>query len=170
MNTVDNAGQIDHDQLFNATANGVVVTNSDGTILKVNNNARQIFGVKDHTLIGSSAYISLPLIGKVIKESLISKNNIRGYLVSNENISIVLNTTLIWKKEKILGAVASFQEAAVFEKIAKKLEFYQLQNRELNAIFESVSDGIWVCDGDGIVLDINEASATKPDGVVSSIT
>ncbi len=66
MNTVDNAGQIDHDQLFNATANGVVVTNSDGTILKVNNNARQIFGVKDHTLIGSSAYISLPLIGKVI--------------------------------------------------------------------------------------------------------
>ena len=34
-----------------------------------------------------------------------------------------------------------------------------MQNRELNAIFESVSDGIWVCDGDGIVLDINEASA-----------
>jgi PAS domain S-box-containing protein len=159
MNTVDNAGQIDHDQLFNATANGVVVTNSDGTILKVNNNARQIFGFKDHTLIDSSAYISLPLIGKVIKESLISKNNIRGYLVSNENVSVVLNTTLIWKKEKILGVVASFQEAAVFEKIAKKFEFYKLQNRELNAIFESVSDGIWVCDGDGIVLDINEASA-----------
>ena len=158
MDIIDNAGKISYEQLFNATANGIVVVDSNGTILKVNNNAQQIYKIKEHALVGSSVYLSLPLIGKVIKESLISKNNIRGYLASNENISVVLNTTLIWKKEKILGVVASFQETAVFEKIAKKFEFYQLQNRELNAIFESVSDGIWVCDGDGIVLDINEAS------------
>jgi len=158
MNTVDNAEQIGHEQLFNATANGVVVTDSNGTILKVNNNAKKIFGINEHTLVGSSAYLSLPLIGKVIKESLINGDNTRGYLASSGSTSVVLNTTIIWKKEKILGAVASFQETAVFEKIAKKFEFYQLQNRELNAIFESVSDGIWVCDGDGIVLDINEAS------------
>lgn len=158
MDIIDNAGKIGYEQLFNATANGIVVADSNGTILKVNNNAQQIYKIKEHALVGSSVYLSLPLIGKVVKESLISKNNIRGYLASNENISVVLNTTLIWKKEKILGVVASFQETAVFEKIAKKFEFYQLQNRELNAIFESVSDGIWVCDGDGIVLDINEAS------------
>ncbi len=159
MNTVDNVGQIDYDQVFNATANGVVVIDSNGIILKANNNAQKILEMKEHALVGASIYLLLPLIGKVIKETFINRHNIRGHLASDKDISVVLNTTIIWKKERILAVVLSFQETTVFEKIAKKFEFYQLQNRELNAIFESVSDGIWVCDGNGIVLDINEASA-----------
>ena len=31
-------------------------------------------------------------------------------------------------------------------------------NRELKAVFESSSDGIWVCDGSGKVISINSAS------------
>lgn len=149
---------ISPDQLFNATANGVIVINSNGIILKANRNALKIFRREEGALLGSSVYVSLPMIGSVIKESLAKKENIRGYLASDNVISVVLNTSIIQNNNSTIGVVASFQETAVFEKIAKKFEFYQLQNRELNAIFESVSDGIWVCDGNGIVLNINEAS------------
>ena len=149
---------ISQDQLFNATANGVIVSTGNGSILKANRNALKILDKRKHDLIGSSIYTSLPMIGKIIKKSLLSNKNIRGYLVADQNTSIVLNTTIILKNKSIIGIVASFQETAVFEKIAKKFEFYQLQNRELKAIFESVSDGIWVCDGNGIVLNINRAS------------
>lgn len=149
---------ISPDQLFNATANGVIVINSNGIILKANRNALKIFRREEGALLGASVYVSLPMIGSVIKESLAKKENIRGYLASDNVISVVLNTSIIQNNNSTIGVVASFQETAVFEKIAKKFEFYQLQNRELNAIFESVSDGIWVCDGNGIVLNINEAS------------
>jgi PAS domain S-box-containing protein len=37
-------------------------------------------------------------------------------------------------------------------------------NRTLQAIFEASSDGIWVCDGDGIILDVNR-TAEKLNGI-----
>lgn len=40
-------------------------------------------------------------------------------------------------------------------------------NKQLEAIFESSSDGLWVCDGQGRVIKINEASA-KLNGVRAS--
>jgi len=155
QNTID---QFTPEQLFNATANGVIITNCSGIILKANLNALKIFQKDEQTLVGSSVYTSLPIIGKVIYDSLDRRENVRGYLVSDDTTSVVLNTSIIREKDRIIGVATSFQETAVFEKIAKKFEFYQLQNRELNAIFESVSDGIWVCDGKGVVLNINEAS------------
>lgn len=155
QNTID---QFTPEQLFNATANGVIITNCSGIILKANLNALKIFQKDEQTLVGSSVYTSLPIIGKVIYDSLDRRENVRGYLVSDDTTSVVLNTSIIREKDRIIGVATSFQETAVFEKIAKKFEFYQLQNRELNAIFESVSDGIWVCDGNGVVLNINEAS------------
>ena len=154
----DTVDHVTPEQLFNATANGVIVTNCRGIILKANINAHRIFQKEEKTLVASSVYTSLPIIGKIIYESLERKENVRGYLVSDNATSVVLNTSIIREEGRIIGVVSSFQETAVFEKIAKKFEFYQLQNRELNAIFESVSDGIWVCDGNGVVLNINEAS------------
>ncbi len=154
----DTIDQFTPEQLFNATANGVIITSCSGIILKANLNALKILQKDEQFLVGSSVYASLPMIGKIIYDSLDRIENVRGYLVSDDTISVVLNTTIIKEKDRIIGVAASFQETAVFEQIAKKFEFYQLQNRELNAIFESVSDGIWVCDGDGVVLNINEAS------------
>ena len=158
MDKANSLEQISHEHLFNATANGIIVTNCSGTILKANKNALDIHKKEANNLIGTTVYDSLPMIGAVIKETLVRVENISGYLASDGDISIVLDTSIIKNSEGIIGVAASFKETSVFEEIAKKFEFYKLQNRELNAIFESVSDGIWVCDGKGIVLNINQAS------------
>jgi PAS domain S-box-containing protein len=44
------------------------------------------------------------------------------------------------------------------ELTAQKLESYISLNQQLNAIFESSSDGIWVCDTEGKVIRVNRAS------------
>ena len=129
------AEPISPDQLFNATANGVIVINSNGIILKANRNALKIFRREEGALLGSSVYVSLPMIGGVIKESLAKKENIRGYLASDNVISVVLNTSIIQNNNSTIGVVASFQETAVFEKIAKKFEFYQLQKSRIKRNF-----------------------------------
>ncbi|MBW2123168.1 MAG: PAS domain S-box protein, partial [Deltaproteobacteria bacterium] len=51
-----------------------------------------------------------------------------------------------------------------FEVAAQKLGSYKRLNTELEAIFESSSDGIWVSDGQGRVININSASE-KLNGV-----
>ena len=37
---------------------------------------------------------------------------------------------------------------------------YEILSRQFETIFHSSSDGIWVCDGKGVVININEASET----------
>jgi len=44
--------------------------------------------------------------------------------------------------------------------VSGHLASYQRQNMELHAIFRSSSDGIWLCDGAGTVLNINPTSET----------
>lgn len=150
--------RISDEQIFNASANGVIVTDNKGIVLKVNNNALAIFGFDESDLLEHQVFDVLPMTGELISKSLGNLENIRGTLVRDNGVSVVLDVTLILHDGLVTGLVASFKETAVFEKIAKEFEFYKLQNRELKAIFDSVSDGIWVCDGKGLVLDINKAS------------
>ncbi|PIV01012.1 MAG: Fis family transcriptional regulator, partial [Syntrophobacterales bacterium CG03_land_8_20_14_0_80_58_14] len=73
-------------------------------------------------------------------------------------VSLVLNITLIREHGTVTGAVCIFQDLEQFESSARRLESYTRLNRQLKAIFESSSDGIWVCDGQGKVIDVNGAS------------
>lgn len=150
--------KITNEQIFDASANGVIVTDGFGVVIKMNQNALRIYSIDQANLRGGLLSDVLPKIGSVIKKSLETGENLRGKLVRDSGVSVVLDATVIHQKNEVIGVVASFKEAAVFEKIAKELEFYKMQNLELKAIFDSVSDGIWVCDGEGIVLDINRAS------------
>jgi PAS domain S-box-containing protein len=136
----------------------VIVTDSKGIVLKANRNALTVYGIDAQGFIGAPVFDVLPMTGEVIRRSLGNMENIRGTLVRENDVSVVLDVTLILESGSVQGLVASFKETAVFEKIATELEFYKLQNRELKTIFNSVSDGIWVCDGNGVVLDINRAS------------
>jgi PAS domain S-box-containing protein len=56
-----------------------------------------------------------------------------------------------------VGAVSVFQDFSRVEEISHELGVVRGLNRELGAIIHSSYDGIWVTDGEGRVLDINEA-------------
>lgn len=81
-----------------------------------------------------------------------------GRLVQGSPGDLLLNITLIRHDGNIHGALCSFQQMEQLEFSARKLESYKHLNRQLNAIFQSSSDGIWVCDGQARVINVNEAS------------
>ena len=54
------------------------------------------------------------------------------------------------------GAVCCLKVSRI--DLCGELESCQTLNRELKAVFESSSDGIWVCDGSGKVISLNSAS------------
>src|SRR6185369_16213463 len=57
-----------------------------------------------------------------------------------------------------VGAVCVFVESTELEEMAKQMRFYQELTRELDAIIDSSSDGLWICDADANVIRINPAS------------
>jgi len=81
-----------------------------------------------------------------------------GRQIFGKRVSLVLNITPIQQNGQVLGAVCSFQKMQQFELAAQKLKSYKQLNKQLEAIFKSSSDGIWVCDSQGKVISINGAS------------
>jgi len=149
---------ITYEQIFHATSNGVVITDASGNIVFVNQRAEKILhlSAKKHT----GNYISklLPLTGPQVMECLRTGKSKLGHHIIGKKVDLVLNITLIRSGKQIKGSVCNFQELKQFESAAKKLESYRCLNRQLETIFKASSDGIWVCNGKGKVIDINEAS------------
>ena len=150
--------KITYDQIFHSTSNGVVVTDASGDIVCINERAEDILGLS--TKKHSGIFISevLPLTGPQVMECLKTGKSKLGHHIIGKKVDLVLNISLIRERKQIQGAVCNFQEMKQFESTAKKLESYRSLNHQLETIFKASSDGIWVCDGKGNVIDINEAS------------
>lgn len=80
-----------------------------------------------------------------------------GRIVDKGN-QLFYEITPLMQEGKLAGAVVSLQRPERFEQMACNLETYQNLARRLQTIFDSSSDGIWVTDENGVVLDINRAS------------
>jgi PAS domain S-box-containing protein len=156
--------KITYDQIFHSTSNGVVVTDVSGNIVYINKRAGKILGLSSKKHSGVFISEVLPLTGFQVMECLRTGKSKLGHHIIGKKVDLVLNITLIRERKQIQGAVCNFQEMKQFESTAKKLESYRYLNHQLETIFKASSDGIWVCDGKGNVIDINEASE-KLNGV-----
>jgi len=153
-----NSETITYEQIFNVTSNGVVVTDAQGIVTHINRSGETILGISAKAHIGMFVLDMLPLTGKQVLSALETGNPILGHHIIGKKVDLILNITLIRHGAQVCGAVCNFQKMQDFELTAQKLESHRLLNRQLKAIFESSSDGIWVCDGKGTVINLNKAS------------
>ena len=151
---------ISYKDIFNATANGVLVTDAAGYLTHINRQAETILGISARRHIGDYVSDLMPLTGPRIVACLESGQANLGQPINGKTVDLVLFITPVTSAGgKVRGAVCIFQEMGQFEMSARKLESYQQLNRELAAIFDASSDGLWVCDHEGRVVNINKASA-----------
>ena len=79
----------------------------------------------------------------------------------------ISNRTPMFEDGEIIGAVAVLQDISELENISRELEIVKELNRELDAIIESSHDGLYLTNGEGITLRVNEAFE-KMTGVPAS--
>lgn len=160
--------KISYEQIFHSTSNGVVVTDASGDIVYINERAEKILGLSAKKLSGIFISEALPLTGPQVMECLRTGKSKLGHHIIEKKVDLVLNITLVRLGKQIQGSVCNFQEMKQFEVSAKKLKAYNCLNHQLETIFQSSSDGIWVCDGQGKVININEASE-KLNGIQAKL-
>jgi PAS domain S-box-containing protein len=150
--------KIGFSEIFQHTSNGVIVTDSNGTITHINRYSEKVFNIDADQHVGGHILDILPLTGSVVHKCLESGEAILGHQILGKKAQLVLNVTPILRENRLTGAVCNFQELHIFEASAKKLDSYKRLNRQLETIFNASSDGIWVCNGEGVVIGINKAS------------
>ena len=150
--------QLSLEQIFNATSNGFIATDASGHIVFVNNQAEAILGLGRKKIIGAHIPEVLPMTGPLVLKCLETGKPQLGQHILGKSVKLVVNITTIRRNGRTIGAVCNFQGMHEFEIAARRLESYKCLNEQLNTIFKASSDGIWVCDGKGRVIKINEAS------------
>ena len=147
-----------HEQMINAMTRGVIVTDETGYVVFSNKCASQILRFSTQRMSGAYITEILPITGPFVIETLKSGNQLLNHHIQGKNVSLVVNITTIKNGHQVRGALCTFMEMRKFAIAVKKNNPLSFLNKELDAVFKSSSDGLWVCDWKGEVLNINKAS------------
>lgn len=157
--------------ILDSVSYAVVAVDTHCRVIYLNKGAELFFLSRKRPIdacLGNSCEPLLPLATPKIVEAMRDDafRAGKGRIVDKGN-DLFFEITPLMQQGAFQGAVVSLQRPERFEELAVKLDTYQHMAQQLKAIFQSSSDGIWVTDGQGYVLDINKASE-RLNGIDSS--
>jgi PAS domain S-box-containing protein len=143
------------DTIIDSTHNGIITINENGIIILVNRATEDFFKTPRYQIIGQHIAKFLPA-GDLI-EVLDTGREMLGEKVVFKDKVFISNHSPVISNNQIIGAVAVFQDISDLEQISEELEYTKRMKEELDAIIESSFDAIYITDGEGITLRVNEA-------------
>ncbi|MEA4924257.1 MAG: sigma 54-interacting transcriptional regulator [Syntrophomonadaceae bacterium] len=151
--------------ILNSAHNLIISIDKNGNINVLNRAAERFLGLKSSTVQGRNIMKIIPNSG--LMEILETGCSRPVQKIVLNNCTFISNRTPIKQQGEIIGAVAVLQDISELESISRELENVKELNKELDAIIESSYDGLYLTNGQGITLRVNEAFE-KLTGVGSS--
>ena len=142
--------------VLNSASNGVMAVNSVGIVTLFNPAAQAITGMKAENVIGRSVVDVMPDPNgfmSVLQTGKVQLNQ----KIQFGNSQIITRRSPIIKNNKIVGAVAIFQDVTELQKVASELEEVKDLKSTLDSIVNSIFDCIVVVDKNGYVTMMNDA-------------
>ena len=147
-----------YEQFLQFSHHGVIATDKDGRIQFVNNRAREILKFIKTKMIGVHITKLLPKTSEMVAKCLATGTPQLERQILGKRVNLIVNINPIKEDKTVTGSVCNFLRLDEFESTAWKLESFDLVDRQFKTVFESSSDGIWICDKGGRVVLINRAS------------
>lgn len=139
---------------FNEIYHGVIMVDATGFILASNKAACELLSINED-VVGKKVQEILPGTSmlKVLETGIPQLNNKVNYGDKN----LISHHKPVYEGDKVIGVVASFQDITDLNAVAQELESIKELNRDLEAIFNSSYDEIYVTDGKGNTIRVNKA-------------
>jgi PAS domain S-box-containing protein len=159
MQTRINGGMLSRPELENlivdASGDGMVVADPQGTVVLANPGARERLGVEPGALLAEA----LPEVMAAVERAVATREEQPGPLLRRRHASHLTKVTPLLRGGELLGVLCAFVDVTAATELAtRQLWAYEELTREQDAIINSTSEGLWICDGDANVLRINPAS------------
>lgn len=135
--------------------NPVVAVDNDERIVIFNKSLETVSGVAAHEAYGRhiNEVFSMSGLGSILQsgeKQTLQKIKYNGKTLLSNRAPIIVNG-------QITGAVAVLQDISELELVVEELEITKKLNRQLDAIIESSYDGLYITDGEGNTLRLNQA-------------
>ena len=140
--------------LVNAMGVGFLAVNTLGVTILANSIAHESFGAFPGVDLKEAFPELWPKALQILKEQ--HKNSEFSLRREKTNYLIMVNPIEIDSEQ--VGAIFVFVESSGLEEMAMQMSFFQEIIGELEAVINSSSEGLWICDGEANVLRMNPAS------------
>jgi PAS domain S-box-containing protein len=137
---------------------GLVAVDSEGHVVFLNDTAARIIGTDIPSAVGMRMDELVPTTG-LIDAMRAGRDEMNQAMMINGHM-VFASRMPVRRGDKIVGAVAVFQDVSEVEKLSRELESVTAVNQELDGIFESMDDGLVLADERGVVLRVNKAYKT----------
>jgi PAS domain S-box-containing protein len=140
--------------IVNVSRNCLLAVDRHGVIFQVNNIAHEKFGVPIRILLKDV----IPDLVNIVDETIVDgkRRIVNSMQVESEEYRVSVNPINL--EDALIGVICLLEEGTEFEKVARQMRFFQHLTRELEAIIDSSSDGLFVCDAQANVIRVNPAS------------
>lgn len=134
--------------------NPIIAVDKQNRVRILNRSAETLLRVSDQEVCGFSVYDVLPTskLQDVLETGEVQPT--RKLHVNGR--TFLSNRTPITKNGEVIGAVAVLQDVSELDNIVAELEYTKRLNSQLDAVFDSSYDGLYVTDGKGITLKVNK--------------
>ncbi len=140
--------------LLDATPNGVAVFDNTLQTVISNRLARDGLDLYPGALISAT----VPSLTAPARQVLSAKTVESGLVVEKKNCRYSVLLGPIRHDDAAIGVMAVFEDMTALTNMTNRMKGFQQLSIELDTIIDSSNDGLWICDGNGVVVRINPAS------------
>jgi PAS domain S-box-containing protein len=143
--------------VFDASNNGIVIIDNHGIVLVYNKAAMKMLDDSGDSPVGRHMSEVRPEAWPEFLEILYSGTPQPARRIEFPNTTIIANRSPILVDGQVVGVISVFQDISSYEAIISELQGYKELHTELEAIFESSQDGLYITDGDARTIRVNSA-------------
>lgn len=140
--------------ILNATTDGIVVVSPSGLILFANDKAQNALELP----LGSLVQERYPALWSSVALTIEERRRQFGVPVQTPHGRHMAKMSAVLWMGSLIGVLIVFEDSTELEKITHEMLSFQQITRELDAIINISSDGLWISDENGFVIRINPAS------------
>ena len=141
--------------VIDSVQNGILAVDANGLILIANRVVGDILTIPPAELIGRKVIEVIP--NTLMPYILESHKTLLGQKITLANTIVMANYSPILSEGEIVGAVSVFQDISILENTSSELQYVKSLMQEQEAVINSSYDGIFITDGQGVVLRLNKA-------------
>jgi PAS domain S-box-containing protein/TyrR family helix-turn-helix protein len=144
-------------QIYQAISSGVIVTDSKGHITLFNQKAEGLTGFSADRAVGTDIRHVFPEDIGFIRCLKTGQAQLDQLATIKKN-QLTIDVTPLNAEGKLLGTVGNLRVLECSEKAVLGSEPYKQLRKQLDAIIKGSSDGLWIYDNKGKVININTVS------------
>ena len=146
-------------EVLDSAHNGIMIVAPSGRVVVFNRAAARVTGLAAEEVLGRPWGEVEPETWEEMKAVLANGESQVGRATpSLTGSTIIANRTPLVLGGRVEGVISIFQDAADYEGVLAELKAYKDLTEELNVIFNSSFDGLWISDARGRVLRVNPTS------------